>query len=125
MSAKTAGLVCGSSDNSDQCKKLKKALYGLKQAPRAWYQSVVKVSTFLGILLKGNRGFTIIHKRQGKYLSPGSKSTFHKSIELLYKPLNIALESLEKKYGMESSDLVDTSMVEKSKLDERYTRGKP
>ncbi|GJZ96046.1 hypothetical protein Tco_0668380 [Tanacetum coccineum] len=35
----------------------------------------------------------------------------------LYKPVKIRFESL-KKYGMESSDLVDTPMVEKSKLDE-------
>ncbi|GKB96387.1 retrovirus-related pol polyprotein from transposon TNT 1-94, partial [Tanacetum coccineum] len=76
--------------------KLKKALYGLKQAPRAWYDLLSK---FLlsqefskGTISQSPRGIFI---NQSKY----------------------ALESL-KKYGMESSDPVDTPMVEKSKLDE-------
>ncbi|GJQ93152.1 retrovirus-related pol polyprotein from transposon TNT 1-94, partial [Tanacetum coccineum] len=88
-------------DNLNHVYKLKKALYGLKQAPRAWYDLLSK---FLlsqeftkGTISQSPRGIFI---NQSKY----------------------ALESL-KKYGMESSDPVDTPMVEKSKLDED-TQGK-
>nr|GEW23581.1 hypothetical protein [Tanacetum cinerariifolium] len=42
---------------------------------------------------------------------------FTKSHRHLFKPVKYAFESL-KKYGMESSDPMDTPMVEKSKLDE-------
>nr|GEY36842.1 retrovirus-related Pol polyprotein from transposon TNT 1-94 [Tanacetum cinerariifolium] len=76
------------------------ALYGLKQVLRGWY------GLFSKFLLsqefsKGTMDLTLFIRRQGKdiFLS------------------KYALESL-KNYGMESSDPVDTSMVEKSKLDE-------
>ncbi|GKF12940.1 retrovirus-related pol polyprotein from transposon TNT 1-94, partial [Tanacetum coccineum] len=92
-------------DNPNHVYKLKKALYGLKQAPRAWYDLLSK---FLPSqeFSKGTVDPTLFIKRQGKDI-------------LLSK---YALESL-RKYGMESSDLVDTPMVEKSKLDED-TQGK-
>ncbi|GJT29536.1 retrovirus-related pol polyprotein from transposon TNT 1-94 [Tanacetum coccineum] len=97
-------------DNPNHVCKLKKALYGLKQAPRVWYDMLssflisqdfskapwillVHPSFFLGLQIFQNpRGIFI---NQSKY----------------------ALESL-KKYGFDSCDLVDTPMVEKSKLDE-------
>ncbi|GJY26221.1 retrovirus-related pol polyprotein from transposon TNT 1-94 [Tanacetum coccineum] len=79
-------------DNPNHVYKLKKALYGLKQAPHAWYDLL---SNFLLTqdFSKGTnpRGIFI---NQSKY----------------------ALESL-KKYGMESSDPMDTPMLKKSKLD--------
>nr|GFB01231.1 hypothetical protein [Tanacetum cinerariifolium] len=75
-------------DNPNHVYKLKKALYGLKQASRAWYDML---SSFL-LSEDFSKGIFI---NQSKY----------------------ALESL-KKYGFESCDLVDTPMVEKSKLDE-------
>ncbi|GJS82878.1 retrovirus-related pol polyprotein from transposon TNT 1-94 [Tanacetum coccineum] len=92
-------------DNPNHVYKLKKALYGLKQAPRAWYDLLSK---FLlpQEFSKGTVDPTLFIRRQDKDI-------------LLSK---YALESL-KKYGMESSDPVDTSMVEKSKPDE-YTQGK-
>ncbi|GJU53005.1 putative ribonuclease H-like domain-containing protein [Tanacetum coccineum] len=69
---------------------------------------------------KGTVDPTLFIRRQGKdiLLDYG----FHKSQRHLYKPFKYALESL-KKYGMESSDPVDTPIVEKSKLDED-TQGK-
>nr|GEV28917.1 hypothetical protein [Tanacetum cinerariifolium] len=87
-------------DNPNHVYKLKKALYGLKQAPRTWYDLL---STFLlsQDFSKGTVDPTLFIRRQGKDI-------------LLPK---YALKSL-KNYGMESSDPVDTSMVEKSKLDE-------
>ncbi|GJT23034.1 retrovirus-related pol polyprotein from transposon TNT 1-94 [Tanacetum coccineum] len=88
-------------DNPNHVNKLKKALYGLKQASRAWYDLLSK---FLlsqefskGTISQSPRGIFI---NQSKY----------------------ALESL-RKYGMESSDPMDTPMVEKSKPDED-TQGK-
>nr|GEV66074.1 hypothetical protein [Tanacetum cinerariifolium] len=80
--------------------KLKKALYVSKQASRAWYDML---SSFLisQDFSKGLVDLTMFICRDDK--------------ELLVS--KYALESL-KKYGFESCDLVDTPMVEKSKLDE-------
>ncbi|GJQ97455.1 retrovirus-related pol polyprotein from transposon TNT 1-94 [Tanacetum coccineum] len=87
-------------DNLNLLYKLKKALYGLKQAPRTWYDLLSKF-LLSQEFSKGTVDPTLFIRRQGKDI-------------LLPK---YALESL-KKYGMESSDPVDTPMVEKSKLDE-------
>nr|GEX14876.1 reverse transcriptase domain-containing protein [Tanacetum cinerariifolium] len=78
-------------DNPNHVYKLKKALYGLKQAPRAWYDIL---SSFLlsQYFSKGSVDPTLFIRRNGN--------------DLLLK------------YGFESCDLVDTPMVEKSKLDE-------
>ncbi|GKE25219.1 putative ribonuclease H-like domain-containing protein, partial [Tanacetum coccineum] len=86
-------------DNPNHVYKLKKALYGLKQAPRAWYDLLSKF-LLSQEFSKGTMDPTLFIRRQGKDI-------------LLSK---YALESL-KKYGMESSDPVDTPIVEKSKLD--------
>ncbi|GJX35118.1 retrovirus-related pol polyprotein from transposon TNT 1-94 [Tanacetum coccineum] len=96
---------------------LKKALYVLKQAPRAWYD------LFLKFLLsqefsKGTVDPTLFIRRQGKDILLISQSPRG----IFLNQSKYALESL-KKYGMESSDPVDTPMVEKSKLDED-TQGK-
>ncbi|GJY09891.1 retrovirus-related pol polyprotein from transposon TNT 1-94 [Tanacetum coccineum] len=104
-------------DNPNHVYKLKKALYGLKQAPRAWYDLL---SEFLlsQEFSKGTMDPTLFIRRQDKDI-----------LLILQSPRGIfinqskcALKSL-KKYGMESSDPVDTPMVEKSKLDED-TQGK-
>ncbi|GJU61715.1 retrovirus-related pol polyprotein from transposon TNT 1-94 [Tanacetum coccineum] len=87
-------------DNPNHVYKLKKAFYGLKQAPRAWYNLLSKF-LLSHEFSKGIVDPTLFIRRQGKDI-------------LLSKN---ALESL-KKYGMESSDPVDTPIVEKSKLDE-------
>nr|GEU46418.1 hypothetical protein [Tanacetum cinerariifolium] len=87
-------------DNPNYVYKLNKALYGLKQAPRAWYDMS---SSFL-ISQDFSRGLmdpTLFIRRDSKEL-------------LLSK---YALKSL-KKYSFDSCNPVDTSMVEKSKLDE-------
>ncbi|GJV91960.1 retrovirus-related pol polyprotein from transposon TNT 1-94 [Tanacetum coccineum] len=80
--------------------KLKKALYGLKQAPRPWYDLLSKF-LLSQEFSKGTVDPILFIKRQDKDI-------------LLSK---YALEYL-KKYGIESSNPVDTPMVEKSKLDE-------
>ncbi|GJY58190.1 retrovirus-related pol polyprotein from transposon TNT 1-94 [Tanacetum coccineum] len=86
-------------DNLNHVYKLKKTLYGLKQAPCAWYDLLSKF-LLSQEFSKGTVDPTLFIRRQGKDI-------------LLSK---YALESL-KKYGMESSDPVDTPMVKKSKLD--------
>ncbi|GKF22379.1 retrovirus-related pol polyprotein from transposon TNT 1-94 [Tanacetum coccineum] len=92
-------------ENPNHVYKLKKALYGLKQAPRAWYDLLSKF-LLSHEFSKGTVDPTLFIKRQYEDI-------------LLSK---YALESL-KKYGMKSSDPVDTPMVKKSKLDED-TQGK-
>ncbi|GJT24609.1 retrovirus-related pol polyprotein from transposon TNT 1-94 [Tanacetum coccineum] len=84
-------------DNLNHVYKLKKALYGLKQAPRAWYDLLLKFLLSQEFL----NGLQISQSPRGIFINQSK----------------YALESL-KKYGMKSSDPVDTPMVEKSKLDE-------
>nr|GEW28295.1 hypothetical protein [Tanacetum cinerariifolium]GEX39365.1 hypothetical protein [Tanacetum cinerariifolium] len=93
-------------DNLNHVYKLKKALYGLKQAPRAWYDML---SSFL------------LSQDFPKDVDDGQNLIFL-GLQISQSPRGIfinqskyALESL-KKYGFESCDLVDTPMVEKSKL---------
>ncbi|GJY29749.1 retrovirus-related pol polyprotein from transposon TNT 1-94, partial [Tanacetum coccineum] len=96
-------------DNPNHVYKLKKALYGLKQAPRAWYDLL---SHFLPTqdFSKGTMDPTLFIRRKGNDILLNPRGIF-------INQLKYALESL-KKYGMESSNPVDTPMVEKSKLDE-------
>nr|GEV10084.1 hypothetical protein [Tanacetum cinerariifolium] len=89
-------------DNPNHVYKLKKDLYGLKQALRVWYDLLLKF-LLSQEFSKGTMDPTLFIRRQGK-------------------DILLALESL-KKSGMESSDRVDTPVVEKSKLDED-TQGK-
>ncbi|GKD26891.1 retrovirus-related pol polyprotein from transposon TNT 1-94, partial [Tanacetum coccineum] len=83
-------------DNPSHVYKLKKALYGLKQAPRAckFKMSMMgHMSFFLGLQISQSpRGIFI---KQSKHAS-----------------------EIVKKYGLLSTDSVDTPMVEKNKLDE-------
>ncbi|GJR30845.1 retrovirus-related pol polyprotein from transposon TNT 1-94 [Tanacetum coccineum] len=100
-------------DNLDHMYKLKKALYGLKQAPRAWYNLLSKF-LLSQEFSKGTMDPTLFIRRQGKIFSCPRG--------IFLNEYKYALESL-KKYGMESSNPVDTPMVEKSKLD-KDTQGK-
>ncbi|GKA86844.1 retrovirus-related pol polyprotein from transposon TNT 1-94 [Tanacetum coccineum] len=80
-------------ENPNHVYKLKKALYGLKQALKAWY-GLLSSYLLSQKFSKGTVDPTLFIKREGK------------DILLIIK-----------KYGMETSDLMDTPMVEKSKLD--------
>nr|GEZ44673.1 retrovirus-related Pol polyprotein from transposon TNT 1-94 [Tanacetum cinerariifolium] len=113
-------------DNPNHVYKLKKALYGLKQASRAWYDML---SSFLisQDFSKGLVDPTLFIHRNGNDLllmSMMGKISFFLGLQISQSPRGIfinqskyALELL-KKYDFESCDLVDTLMVEKSKLDE-------
>ncbi|GJY83334.1 retrovirus-related pol polyprotein from transposon TNT 1-94 [Tanacetum coccineum] len=104
-------------DNPNHVYKLKKALYGLKQALRAWYDLLSKF-LLSQVFSKGTVDPILFIRRQGKDILMILQS----SRGIFLNQSKYALESL-KKYGMESSDPVDTPMVEKSKLDED-TQGK-
>ncbi|GJV04426.1 retrovirus-related pol polyprotein from transposon TNT 1-94 [Tanacetum coccineum] len=104
-------------DNLNHVYKLKKALYGLKQAPRAWYDLLSKF-LLSQEFSKGTVDPILFMRRQGKDILLISQSPRG----IFINQSKYALESL-KKCGMESSDPVDTPMVEKSKLDED-TQGK-
>nr|GEX88541.1 hypothetical protein [Tanacetum cinerariifolium] len=122
-------------DNPNHVYKLKKALYGLKQAPHAWYDTL---SSFLisQDFSKGSVDPTLFIRRNGNDLllvqiyvddvDDGKNLIFLRitGLQISQSPIGIfinqskyAIESL-KKYGFESCDPLDTSMVEKSKLDE-------
>ncbi|GJV69527.1 retrovirus-related pol polyprotein from transposon TNT 1-94 [Tanacetum coccineum] len=109
---------------------LKNALYGLKQAPRAWY------NTLLRFLLdnkfsKGVVDPTLFTRKTGKhillvqiYISMMGQMPFFLGLPVSQSPRGIfinqskyALEILTK-YRMDTSDLVDTPMVDRSNLDE-------
>ncbi|GJT25805.1 retrovirus-related pol polyprotein from transposon TNT 1-94 [Tanacetum coccineum] len=112
-------------ENPNHVYKLKKALYGLKQAPRAWYDLL---SSYLlsQNFSKGAVDPTLFIRREGKdilLMSMMGKLSFFR-LQISQKPRGIFLNpskyALEiiKKYGMKTSEPVDTPMVEKSKLDE-------
>ncbi|GJR81727.1 retrovirus-related pol polyprotein from transposon TNT 1-94 [Tanacetum coccineum] len=93
-------------DNPLPVYKLKKALYGLKQAPRAWYDMP---SSFLisQHFSKGAVDPTLFTRLRGIFINQ-SKYAYE----------------IVKKYGLLTTDSVDTPLVEKSKLDEDL-QGKP
>nr|GEX04272.1 hypothetical protein [Tanacetum cinerariifolium] len=103
-------------DNPNHVYKLIKALYGLKQATRTWYD---RLSSFLisQDFSKGAVDPTLFICRNGNDLLLISQSPRG----IFINQSKYALESL-KKYGFETCDLVDTPMVEKSKLDEDKER---
>ncbi|GJU51659.1 retrovirus-related pol polyprotein from transposon TNT 1-94, partial [Tanacetum coccineum] len=86
-------------DNPNRLYKLKKALYGLKQAPWAWYDLL---SSFL---------------LSQKFSKGAVDPTSYCPRGIFLNQSKYALEIIEK-YGMETSDPVDTPMVKKSELDE-------
>nr|GFA08437.1 hypothetical protein [Tanacetum cinerariifolium] len=99
-------------DNPNHVYKLNKVLYGLKQAHRPWYDLLSKF-LLSQEFSKGTVDLTLFIRRQGKDII----LTLQSPRGIFLNQSKYALESL-KKYGMESSDPVDTLMVEKSKLDE-------
>ncbi|GJT57245.1 retrovirus-related pol polyprotein from transposon TNT 1-94 [Tanacetum coccineum] len=101
-------------DNLNHVYKLKKALFGLKQAPRAWYDLLSKF-LLSQEFSKGTVDPTLFIRRQGKDILLISQSPRG----IFLNQSKYALESL-KKYGMESSDPVDTTRMvrEIPRLDE-------
>ncbi|GKA15012.1 retrovirus-related pol polyprotein from transposon TNT 1-94 [Tanacetum coccineum] len=111
--------------NPNHVYKLKKSLYGLKQAPRAWYDLL---SSFLlsQKFSKGTVDPTLFIRREGKDILLNSmmgKMSFFLGLQISQSPggifLNQSKYALEiiKKYGMETSDPMDTPIMDKSKMD--------
>ncbi|GJW38115.1 retrovirus-related pol polyprotein from transposon TNT 1-94 [Tanacetum coccineum] len=99
-------------DNPNHVYKLKKALYRLKHAPRAWYD-LLSSCLLSQKFSKGMVNPTLFTQKEGKDILLISQSPRG----IFLNQSKYALEII-KKYGMETSDPVDTPMVEKSKLDE-------
>ncbi|GJT05804.1 retrovirus-related pol polyprotein from transposon TNT 1-94 [Tanacetum coccineum] len=125
-------------DNPSHVYKLKKALYGLKQAPRAWYDML---SSFL-ISQQFSKGAVdptlfIWHARNDILLmtnkfkmSMMGQMSFFLGLQISQSPRGIFINQskyaseIVKKYGLHSTDSVDTPMIENKKLDEDL-QGKP
>ncbi|GJZ25046.1 retrovirus-related pol polyprotein from transposon TNT 1-94 [Tanacetum coccineum] len=113
-------------DNPSHMYKLKSALYGLKQAPRAWYDML---SSFLisQHFSKGVVDPTLFTWKAGNDLllfkmSMMGHMSFFLGLQISQSPRGIFLNQSKyayeiiKKYGLLTSDSVDTPMVEKNKL---------
>ncbi|GJY19068.1 retrovirus-related pol polyprotein from transposon TNT 1-94 [Tanacetum coccineum] len=112
-------------DNPSHVYKLKKALYGLKQAPRAWYDML---SSFLisQHFSKGAVDPTLFTRHAGNDLLLVQIYVD----DIIFASTNTAIprgifinqskyaSEIVKKYGLLTTDSVDTPLVEKSKLDE-------
>ncbi|GJT88557.1 retrovirus-related pol polyprotein from transposon TNT 1-94 [Tanacetum coccineum] len=118
-------------DNPNHVYKLKKALYRLKQALRAWYD-LLSLFLLSQKFSKGTIDPTLFSLKEGKdislvqiyvddiifaYTDPTLCETFSEIIPrgIFLIQSKYALEII-KKYGIKSSDPVDTPMVEKTKL---------
>ncbi|GKB84908.1 retrovirus-related pol polyprotein from transposon TNT 1-94 [Tanacetum coccineum] len=107
-------------DNPSHVYKLKKALHGLKQAPRAWYDML---SSFLisQHFSKGAVDPTLFTRQTENDLLLIS---FFLGLQISQSPRGIFINQskyafeIVKKYGMLTTNSVDTPLVEKSKLDE-------
>ncbi|GKA44003.1 retrovirus-related pol polyprotein from transposon TNT 1-94 [Tanacetum coccineum] len=119
-------------DNPSHVYKLKKALYGLKQAPHAWYDML---SSFLisQHFFKGVVDPTLFTRQAGNDLllmttkfkmSMMGQMSFFLGLQISQSPRGIFINQskytseIVKKYGMLSTDSVDTPLVEKSKINE-------
>ncbi|GJW77887.1 retrovirus-related pol polyprotein from transposon TNT 1-94 [Tanacetum coccineum] len=119
-------------DNPSHVYKLKKALYGLKQAPRAWYDML---SSFLisqqfskgavdPTLFTRHAGNDILLMSNKFKMSMMGKISFFLGLQISQSPRGIFINQskyaseIVKKYGLHSTDSVDTPMIENKKLDE-------
>ncbi|GKB69338.1 retrovirus-related pol polyprotein from transposon TNT 1-94 [Tanacetum coccineum] len=106
-------------------KNMTKALYGLKQAPRAWYDTLSKFRYAQGFS-KGVVDSTLFIRKTGNH----SSCSNYVMISYLPQPtpktnprgifINQSKYANEilKKFDLHKSDPVETSMVERTKLDE-------
>ncbi|GJT99245.1 retrovirus-related pol polyprotein from transposon TNT 1-94 [Tanacetum coccineum] len=125
-------------DNPSHVYKLKKALYGLKQAPRAWYDML---SSFLisqqfskgavdPTLFTRHAGNDILLMTSKCKMSMMGKMSFFLGLQISHSPRSIFINQskyaseIVKKYGLNTTDSVDTPMIETKKLDEDL-QGKP
>ncbi|GKB33212.1 retrovirus-related pol polyprotein from transposon TNT 1-94 [Tanacetum coccineum] len=104
------------------CVQAQKALYGLKQAPRAWYDML---SSFLisQQFAKGAVDPTLFTRHARNDILLGQMS-FFLGLQMSQSPRGIFINQskyaseIVKKYGLHTTDSVDTPMIENKKLDE-------
>ncbi|GKA20307.1 retrovirus-related pol polyprotein from transposon TNT 1-94 [Tanacetum coccineum] len=125
-------------DNPSHVYNLKNALYGLKQAPRAWYNML---SSFLisQQFSKGAVDPTLFTRHAGNdillmtikfKMSMMGQMSFFLGLQISQSPRGIFINQskyvseIVKKYGFNTTDFVDTPMIETKKLDEDL-QGKP
>ncbi|GJX38280.1 retrovirus-related pol polyprotein from transposon TNT 1-94 [Tanacetum coccineum] len=119
-------------DNPSHVYKLKKALYGLKQAPRAWYdmlssflisQQFSKGAVDPTLFTRHARNDILLMTNKFKMSMIGQMS-FFLGLQISQSPKGIFINQskydseIVKKYGLHSTDSVDTPMIENKKLDE-------
>ncbi|GJT64804.1 retrovirus-related pol polyprotein from transposon TNT 1-94 [Tanacetum coccineum] len=121
--SQTEGFV--DQDHLNHVYRLKKALYGLKQAPRAWYDILSKFLLSHKFFM-GDVDPTLFIRKEGKdilLMSMMGMSLFlglqiSQSTKGIFINQSKYAQEILKKYGMDSSNPVDTPMVERTKLDE-------
>ncbi|GJS84868.1 uncharacterized mitochondrial protein-like protein [Tanacetum coccineum] len=115
----SSGLI-SNPDNPSHVYKIKKAIYSLKPAPRAWYDML---SSFLlsQHFSKGAVDPTLFTRQAGNDLLLMS---FFLGLQIFQSPRGIFINQskyaseIVKKYGLHTTDSVDTPLLEKSKMDE-------
>ncbi|GJX24426.1 retrovirus-related pol polyprotein from transposon TNT 1-94 [Tanacetum coccineum] len=113
------------SDNPNHVYRLKKARYGLKQGPRAWYDMLLKF-LLSQEFSKGVVDPTLFTRKEGKdiilvhiYVDDIIFTSIDPALcDLFANIMSSKFKMLMMGKIMESSDSVDTPMVERTKLDE-------
>ncbi|GJV15722.1 retrovirus-related pol polyprotein from transposon TNT 1-94 [Tanacetum coccineum] len=116
-------------DNPSHVYKLKKALYSLKQAPRACWQQLITSTIYVDdIIFASTNSATcnqVANQMTTKFkMSMMGQMSFFLGLQISQSPRGIFINQskyaseIVKKYGMLTTDSVDTPLVEKSKLDE-------
>ncbi|GKA20605.1 retrovirus-related pol polyprotein from transposon TNT 1-94 [Tanacetum coccineum] len=122
-------------DNPSHVYKLKKALYGLKQAPRACWERLLLVQIYVDDIIFASTNTAMCNEFANQMttkfkMSMMGQMSFFLGLQISQSPRGIFINQskyayeIVKKYGMLTSDSVDTPMVEKSKLNEDL-QGKP
>ncbi|GKE61676.1 retrovirus-related pol polyprotein from transposon TNT 1-94, partial [Tanacetum coccineum] len=115
-------------DNPSQVYKLKKALYGLKQAPRTW-NDLLLVQIYVDDIIFASTNTAMCNEFANQMTTKFKMSmmghmSFFLGLQISQSPRGIFINQskyaseIVKKYGLLTTDSVDTPMVEKNKLDE-------
>ncbi|GJW53447.1 retrovirus-related pol polyprotein from transposon TNT 1-94 [Tanacetum coccineum] len=115
-------------NNPSHVYKLKKALYGLKQAPRAW-NDLLLVQIYVDDIIFASTNTAMCNEFANQMntkfkMSMMGHVSFFLGLQISQSPRGIFINQskyaseIVKKYGMLTSDSVDTPIVEKNKLDE-------